>query len=347
MTDLENFELPDFFCPVAPSKHPEVEAIEAASIEWIEAVGIAPTARQRKALIDTKAAHLCSHIIPSGPVDRMAWFSNLTYWFWAVDAHSDEGRASREAAQFACLASRISDALSTPQSLSPSDPLLKAAHQCAVTFSKLGSPTQMRRWRDEHQHWLFAMVHQVAISEQRRMPDVGEYLVHRIPGGAAAVLMATVEMVTGQTLPIGIADTPRVRALTEMTGLIVSIDNDLLSYPLEQQSMENTQNIVNVLMHHHDLPLSSAVAQAAAMRDTVMLRFLELASIEKSKADRPLSAYLDSMYGSISGNLTWAPKAPRYADRFPGAKVDVRVTDHTEALDQPLPYSTTAWWWTV
>ncbi|GAA3799465.1 hypothetical protein GCM10022403_036840 [Streptomyces coacervatus] len=217
----------------------------------------------------------------------------------------------------------------------------------AVAFSSYGTPTQMRRWCEEQRNWLFGVVHQVASSEQNRMPDVNEYLLHRLPGSAAAVAMAAVEMVTGHSLPAGLIDTPRVRAITEMTGLVISIDNDLLSYPLEQRAMGNAQNIINVLMHHRDLPLDSAISEATALRDTVMLRFLELSAAEEAQAGHAMSLYLESLRGSISGNLTWAPKAPRYAKNFPGGSVTIQITEDTDALQRSLPYSTTAWWWKI
>ncbi len=343
---LSDFELPSFFCPLRPTRHPQTSAIEQGSLAWIDAVGLAGSPGQRQALADTNAAVFCGYILPRGRTERLQWFANWFYWFWAVDAYSDEGAAAMRTAEYVRLVAPIVRMVAAPSEARQSFPLLEAARQCAESFAGFGTPTQFRRWYEEQRNWLLGVAHQVALSEQGRLPDIDEYLMHRLPGSAAAVGLAAVEMVTGHPLPTGLIDTPRVRAMSEMAGFIVALDNDLLSYPLEQHASGSDQNIVNVLMHQ-GRPIEEAVAQTAAIRDRVMLRFLRLTEDAAAGAEHALRLYIESLHGLVSGNLTWAPNAPRYAGHFPGGAMRVTLTDHTDAPDRPPPYATCSWWWRV
>ena len=84
------------------------------------------------------------------------------------------------------------------------------------------------------------------------------------------------EIADGYELSAEAVEHPAVRALTEMSWLLVAFDNDLYSYHRENVLQGNGLNAVDVVAREQGRTVAEAVDTVVAMRDRVMCRFLAL-----------------------------------------------------------------------
>jgi Terpene synthase family 2, C-terminal metal binding len=345
--NLPSFEMPVFFCPLDHVQHPLVKEMEKHGIEWIDEAGIAPTGASRQRLIDTEAALLFGGITPNGLPDRQRWFTRYAYWGWALDDfYTDAGQASSRTAAFVRLSGCLARMMEAPRHPVPEDVMLAAGTKVAAQFRDFCTPAQYRRWMDTQRAMLFGMANQIAIGEQQDMPDVNEYFTQRFTSSGLPATFACIEVVNGIEIPSGLLDTPRLQALTEMSALVISLDNDVISYRLEATEMTNPQNIVNVVARHHHLTVAEAVPEAMRLRDSIMCRFLELSGPGLTPQHPGIAAYIASLRSTIRSNIEWGLPCPRYARHNPGPIRPDYVTDQPPAHEAgPLPYPSVAWWW--
>jgi hypothetical protein len=200
-----------------------------------------------------------------------------------------------------------------------------------------------RRFADAHRAWLYCVAWQIGNRAAGKMPAMQEYLTMRIASAGGPPTIALLEVANGIEVQAREMDSPAVRALTDMTHLIASLDNDLYSFRTEIAENHTEQNVISVLCRHDGLSPAAALDTAMGLRDRVMVRFLALRDQVRPGASEELRIYLDGLGHSIRGNLDWASSVARYASGGP-QRIEIRDEPHDSNPD-PLPYPAVAWWW--
>jgi hypothetical protein len=333
---------PPFFCPVPPAVHPEVEAVEAAAVEWLDEVRLHRTDKEWSRLIGTRSAEFYARFAPDGIPANVLTAVLWVYWGFAFDdARCDSGPYSANPSAFLALAGQVQRAVET--TVPSAEPYAAALHDIAARMRSQVSATVFRRFVDAHRHWLYSVAWQIGNCAAERMPTVEEYLVMRIGSAGGPPTIELLEIANGIEVPSREMDSSAVRALTEMTHLIAALDNDLHSLRREIAESHTAQNVINVLCHHDGLGLAAALDAAVSIRDRTMLRFLELRDQVRTTASDELRIYLDGLCHGIRGNIDWAAGVPRYSG---GGPLRVEISDEpSDTNPDPLPYPAVSWWW--
>jgi hypothetical protein len=333
---------PPFFCPVPAAVHPAVGEIETVAVRWLDQAGLHRTDRERARLLGTNSAEFYARFapygVPAGILIAVLW----VYWGFAFDdAECDSGPCSADPPAFLELAGQVQRALET--TVPPAEPYAAALHDIGARMRAQVTGTVFRRFVDAHRHWLFCVAWQIGNRAAGRMPTLQEYLTLRIGSAGGPPTIELLEVANGIEVPPREMDSREVRALTEMTYLIASLDNDLHSYRKELAENETSQNIISVLHHHDGLGLAAALDAAVSLRDRVMIRFLELRDRVRAAASEELRTYLDGLGHGIRGNIDWAAGVPRY---LPGGPPRIEITGEPyDTNPDPLPYPAVSWWW--
>jgi hypothetical protein len=334
---------PPFFCPVPAALHPAVEQIEAAATQWLDKVCLHRDLPERAQLIGTNSAEFYARFAPHGDSSGVLTAASWVYWGFAFDdSRCDSGPYSADPPAFLALAGHVQRAIESAEP--PAEAYGAALHDIVRTMRTQVSETVVRRFTEAHRHWLYCVAWQIGNRAAGRMPAVPEYLTMRLGSAGGPPTIALLEVANGIEVPSAEMDSPAVRALTEMTQLVASLDNDLHSYRRETVKNQTDQNIVNVLRHHDGLDLEAAVTAAVGLRDRVMLRLLELRDEVRDGASEELRIYLDGLGHSIRGNIDWAARVPRYADADGPLHVTTCDEPHESTRD-PLPFPVVSWWW--
>ncbi|MER5888657.1 terpene synthase family protein [Streptomyces sp. NPDC001941] len=92
-------------------------------------------------------------------------------------------------------------------------------------------------------------------------------MTHRLNSSAALTLIMAIESMYDDEIPGDFLDGPAMRALGEMAALIVCVDNDVISCPLENQAMKSRQSLINSIAHHEAIPLDEALGRTIDIRE--------------------------------------------------------------------------------
>ncbi|WP_030663498.1 hypothetical protein [Streptomyces rimosus] len=353
--DTAAVDLPPFYCPIASAIHPEAGEAERRAVAWIDRLGFCRTPAERAWALGTCGADFYARFAPEADLERLWVAVCWVYWGFAFDdARCDEGMLSRDPAAFAAMAGNVQRALEIPGPCAFGDPHAAAVHDLGERFRACATPVQVRRFQQAHRAWLSGVQRQIGNRARGHMPTLDDYLTMRLHAAGGEPTFALLEIANGAEVPAREMDSPAVCALTEMAILVAALDNDRYSLVKEVTRHQTEQNIFSVLMRHDGSPPARAVADAVALRDRVLHRFLVLRERILPRASAELRRCLTDLGHGIRGNIEWGLRVPRYlslrsAAAGPGAispPAHITLADRpSDPSGAPLPLPSVAWWW--
>lgn len=303
----------------------------------------------------TNSSEFYGRITPGGIEDRLQIAADWCYWGFAFDdVWSDECQVMERPAELTALVARLLRLLETMDvRLCNGDRYLIALRDLVVRLSRCATPTQLRRWIEAHRLWLFGIVQRHGLQARSKMPGLDEYVTMRLHDCGGAPCTTMIDIVNGVEVLGNEMDSPRIRALTEMTWMIAAIDNERVSRAKEIQGEEKVQNLVDVLMHGRECSYEEALRDVVAMRDRMMCLFLRLREQAMSHASPALLRYLSDLGHLIPGNIEWSLKTARYTTVYGAGASPVgsvvlsggRALEPADGLLLPPPVVSIAWWW--
>ncbi|MEU0189898.1 terpene synthase family protein [Streptomyces afghaniensis] len=348
-------ELHPFYCPIEPAIHPEVDEVERRSVDWIDRLGFCRTPAERAWVLGSNSAEFYARFAPGADVERLWVAACWVYWGFAIDdARCDEGTLSTDPAAFSAMAGRVQRALETPGPRRFDDHYAAAIHDLGERFRACATPVQVRRFQQAHRAWLAGVQWQIGNRSRGHMPTLDDYVTMRLHSAGGEPTYAMLEIANGAEVPAREMDSPAVCALTEMAILVAGLDNDRHSLAKEAGRDQGEQNIFAVLMRQDGSPPARAAADAVALRDRVLRRFLVLRERVLPRASGELRRYLTDLGHGIRGNIEWGLRVPRYLSLASATAGPGEVTpperipwaDHPlDTSDEPPPLPSITWWW--
>lgn len=344
-------EIPPLYCPIPYQRHPQWQQLERDALAWMTDYGFCEHPAARQQVVNTNTGEFLALAIPGTTEERLQVLTNLGYLLFVLD---DErytlGGSSSE--QFGELACRIIYCLETPESgMLGTGRSAQAYLDSASALRRECTPVQMRRIIDGTRRWFLSTLWERAVMSRGALPTLNEYFPMRMACGAAPLWMCLAELDTHLEITDREMDAPAVRAATELSWLVSSLDNDLFSCGKELHREEDAINIVSVLRHHNGLHQADAIAQAAQLRDSLMLLFVQVCERISPSAGTNLRSYLTGLGQIIRGHLDWAisPRTHRYTDpdgEHPNSiQITASITDTPPAQLAPLTLPPSVAWW--
>jgi hypothetical protein len=222
------------------------------------------------------------------------------------------------------------------------------------SLERYATHTQMSRWVAAWRRYFFGLGWETLHRSQGTLPSLNEFIAMRMAGTVGMELLTTMsDIADGYELPTADLEKPAVRALTEMTWLLVALDNDLYSYHREALLQGNGLNTIDVIAHADTCSAEEAIPKVVAMRDRVMCLFLRLRDQVREDAGWELNRYLDSLGQWVRAHIDWGLASPRYlmplgvtSPSETWAKLPTTyASDPTDDNPQSLPIPAIAWWW--
>jgi hypothetical protein len=327
--------------------HPNVDLIEKRAVAWIDRY-LCPDRLRRTRLLESRSTEFYARCAPSGITERVEAASEWTYMaFWFDDLY-DNGTSEERLRAFLATAPHMSHVVDTPGLYTPLEPALAALRDIASRFHRCGAPTSARRFADAHRQWLLGVAGEIDNARTGRRMDVDECTRTRLRANGGPVLTSMLEFVSGIQVPETEWSSYPVRALTEITWLLLGWDNDLHSYRKEVDEYASDNNLIEVLGREHHLAADEAVAEAVAMRDRCMVLFLRLAERSRRTASAELNTYVDSLGQVIRANNDWGFRAPRYTTAV-DSTLATRLAEYSDkpsvGRQDPITPPSIAWWW--
>ncbi len=310
------------------------------------------TPEEESWVIASRSVDFYARFAPVADEDRLLATALWVYWGFAFDdARCDNGPLSTRPAAFNALAGAVQRGLEAPSARPDRDRFIGPLQDIASRFRSFGQPALVQRFAAAHRAWLSGVCWQIGNAAAEHMPELDEFMAMRLLSSGGEPTFAMLELATGAEVPAAELSHPAARALTEMAITVAALDNDRHSMHKEMARGDTNQNIFTVLMRHAGLPPQEAVREATAMRDRVLLRFIELREHVRSRSGAELVRYVDGLGYGIRGNAEWGLRVPRYLSHGlrPADAVEDNPLDWaeqpTDTNRAPLPAPSVAWWW--
>lgn len=326
-------------CPADDVVHPDAELIDRRTVRWVVDHGLFADDTQRARLAAMHPGRLLARVAPRADVHRLGPVTDFHTWLFAFDdAHCDE--SDRSPAELARLTGMLLRVVEHPTVTYPgNDPYVHALRDIRLRLGAIASARQLARWTEAVRGYFHHQLWETANTACGTTPDLEDYALIRLANGAMFASITLLDVAEGAEVPQEVLDSPAVRALMEMTALLVGWDNDIFSIDKELKRSTNTHNLLLVLSPTDPY---AALDLALRHRDAVMRRFLHVHATVLATADAPTARFLANLASWIHANIAFSVSTTRYRAASP---LISGCSATAPELAPVTPPNALSWWW--
>ncbi|MFE0063415.1 terpene synthase family protein [Streptomyces sp. NPDC059003] len=355
------FEVPSLYCPLPPPRpHPDEALLEKRGLDWLESLGLFTDPINRVRAADTRSHELMARMTPDAPTELTQLGVDWAYLAFAFDdLRTDSGPSSTDTTTLRLWFEGLDYASTTLDTRPlPDDVFYTAIADLSARIKEQTSPTLWRRWLTDNKATYWAGLWEAAHRTSGHLADFGTFLTVRPHLGLGPSTITCAEIAAGLQLPDDERHDPLVRAVTEAAWLLITLDDDLYSYPKEhwmaQQAGHDTAaepTPIPILMREHHSTVTEATRQLAQIRDRIMAQALHLAEqITAGPYSHDTRAMIDIALTAVRNCLDWAQHATRYTnpDGANPHAIELQWAGLTHAPPhngRALAYPAISWWW--
>ncbi|MEY9842121.1 hypothetical protein [Streptacidiphilus sp. EB103A] len=344
--------LPPLYAPFPYAIHDAADHVEKGTVEFLDRFQLYWDDAQRTRMVEIRNGYLAAMQAPEGPVDRLQCLADFCTWAFAWDdEYCDERPIAHRPGDYAVANARLQRAIEIAEyPLDPTDRYGAALHDIRIRLDACADPGAGEDFTDWVLAYLRTEIRRVTLAAAGLREDPSAYVHTRLVSGGGMVFPRLSATVTCGSVPGSYRTDRRVRALTEMSALLVDVENDVFSLPkeLERNLDGKMENLVILLSTEQGIPVSQALDEVVSLVHRTAGLYMRLHDNLLSDAPAELARYVRSIDSYWNGCNRWQRDSPRYLHRD-GPDGDVQPRELTETLTgastgaPPLPHI--AWWW--
>ncbi|MBR8243318.1 terpene synthase family protein [Burkholderia multivorans] len=185
----------------------------------------------------------------------------------------------------------------------------EATADMAHRIERVSSPMQYMRWVDGMTYYFVGTIWQAGLDMNGPPPSVKEYLLGRASFVAGPPTYALADMVAGYEVPANEYQRVEVRRLQNLVSIVISLCNDVMSFPREMGVIWNLPNILIA----QGMSQQEAITETVRVHNDVVRQYLALEARIASWASAELQHFLHGMGTLMRGHYDWARRQKRYA----------------------------------
>jgi hypothetical protein len=276
-------------------------------------------------------------------------FSDYLFWFLVLDDSYCENLAGRSTIELAQLFSCLIRVAERPDSPILADhPLANGLRDLVTRIAGRASDHLSLTFVEAMRGFFLALIWEASFRDMRRQATLEEYVLLRIHNGMMRPYSLLLDLGGKGEMSARERDSQAIRALIEMAVLILLLDNDILSYGKESGQREEgrsyNQNPISILQQQDGMNFREAVYETIAIRNQVMLRYIQLRDHVLDCARKPVTSFLARLDTMTRACFDWSIPTDRY--RVKDSAVIPSATAVPPAGDvAPLPFAAIRWWW--
>ncbi|KAI0284093.1 terpenoid synthase [Russula brevipes] len=232
--------------------------------------------------------------------------------FFVYDEYSDVAHED----EVQVMANVIMDALRNPNTPRPKGEWIggKVTRQFWEFAIKTTSPQSQKRFIDSFASYTEAVVQQAADRTRKYVRNIQEYWQVRRYTIGARPCFAILE--SELNLPDEAVHHPAIEELSRLAIEMMILDNDIVSYNLEQARGDDNHNIITILMHHDKIDIQGAMDWVDSYRKELNAKFMDTYynGIPKfgEPVDTELARYVEGISNWVRGSDQWGFESERY-----------------------------------
>ncbi|MFF8386416.1 selina-4(15),7(11)-diene synthase [Streptomyces kanasensis] len=342
--------VPPLFSPIPPAIHPCHARADARTAAWAETFRIGSD-ELRGRLVSRSFGTFAARVLPEGREEVVSLLADFVLWLSGL-GHGEEGEHGRRPGDLAGELHRLLRVAQNPEvPLLLDDPLAAGLRDLRLRIDRYGTPGQAARWADALREYCFCVVWEAAHRRAGTVPDLDDYTLTRLYGGATSAVLPLLEIGHGYELQPHERDRTAVRAAAEMASFVITWDDDIRSYHEETEDGGATGSpltVLRVLEHHEGLTPQQALRVAISHRDRVTRLYLRLTEQLAAHGSPQLRQYLRTLGSFLRGAQDRGVGSGRYAR--PNDPAGPPTTFRDTPVDgggEPLDIPAVSWWWNL
>lgn len=311
---MEQFVVPELYCPFPPALNQHAETVDQQSIEWALRFNLLSEECTLKRVRATRIGWLIARAYTGTPLLELQLLCDWTTWLFLQDDQCDELGVGKDPVSLAAMHSRSLAVLRGAPLVAADRPLTHALADLRQRMRQLGDDAWMQRFVATFENSLSASVWEATNRANGVTPDVSTYIKMRAFTGGLYTLIELIEITEQLHLPPEVRKHPVIKRLTRMASNVVCWANDIMSLAKEIKQGD-VHNLVLTLRHKHHLTLQEALDRATALHDAEVRAFIDLELRLPSfgtAVDEDVLRYVSILRGWMRGNLDWSYASQRY-----------------------------------
>jgi hypothetical protein len=298
---------------------PDAGQARCHTIEWLRGFGLLDGDTAIAEYDTLQLERLTAFFYPDAVGTDLDLGTDANGWVFVFDDQFDgpSGQRPETVARLVDTITRIMDETKPPLGTAPA--ALADSFRDLWLRATDGRPALWRhRFREHWADYLRAYHWEAVNRTAGDPPGLFAFLRARRDSIGVQTCLDLVERCGGYTLPDEVHAAFPLAAMRQLTEEVVIFVNDIVSLDKELAAGD-VNNSVLVLRHEQDCTLPQAAHRVAAMANTRVERFQQLATRLAAASFPPvmranLDHYVDGMRNIMRGNLDWSLETSRYGD---------------------------------
>jgi hypothetical protein len=308
--------MPPFWFPFEPALHPAQDTWSEPALAWMRALGLHADQDHADLMGAYQIGLLIRYTAPRAQSALMSLAVRLNLLFHAFDDRFGDGHsAGSDVLELRDLVVGLHRVLDAPEAACDAvDPFVRGLGEVYLELARVATGEQLQLWCSGIKAFLWFEVSEALDRSTGQVPGLNRYLDHCILGRAAEPSLTILPILGGYSVPPAEMRSRAVRALIAMGSLIACLDNDRFSLAVERERPEHAYNIIKILTFAYGGDEERAIAEAVALRDQIMVRFLTLRDkvLASPLTSEPTRRFLADVMSWLIGQLMWGHLTPRF-----------------------------------
>ncbi|KAI9457970.1 terpenoid synthase [Lactarius psammicola] len=293
--------------------NPHHDEVRAANTAWIKSFkGLSPKTQEAFDRCDFNLfASLSYPLHDKAHLRTCCDFLNLVLIY---DEFADRTTSHEDEIQGLIKATK--ETMYTPFTPRPKDEWVgvEVARQFWERAIKTASPRALKRFVKASGAFAQAMVQKAVDQRNKHIRSVQEYFEVRRDTIGARSAFALIEL--DMNLPSEAVQHPVIEEMTILAIDMIILDNDIVSYNVEQARGDDGHNIVTIVMHQHKTDIQGAMNWVYDYHKELEAKFMDLYENKIPKFGEPvdteLARYVDGIGNWVRSNDQWNFETERY-----------------------------------
>jgi 5-epi-alpha-selinene synthase len=314
---MNEFILPELYCPFPSQINKSADVLEEYSMEWLRRFNLLPNESIYQRFRKSKFFLLAAGAYPNCQLEELKIGNDWLSWVFIWDDQCDLSELKKQPELLKSHHKRFLEILNGSEPTNK-DILhcyaLRDLRQRTLEISSLQSFHHLVCCFEDYFH---GCVQEAICRVQGIVPDLDTYLKIRRSSVGVNLFITVSELCNQLMIPDFLRKHDIVIKLKLMTVNIITWCNDIYSLSREKANFD-VHNLILVLHHHQDMSIEQALQMTANMHDQDIRTMM---SLEKSfplfgsEVDAELAKYISIMHAWIRGNLDWSSSSARYQNR--------------------------------
>jgi hypothetical protein len=329
---MKLYTIPALYCPFVSRIHPDVNALEEHTLQWILDFKLVDNLQTFKRYQQNRLPLFIARTFPDSDFINLCAWCDLYTLLFIVDDSFDETDAIKDKSTFDEFRRAFMGVLTDNDRYSVDEnPILAALSDLwgrLVMRSRPDWQSKILGCIDKMFDGLYWQFKNVLLG---LLPTFEDYIRIRQYLGAAHLSTDSLEVTGDIVLSEEVYADATLSRLTDLSRNIVCFANDLFSLGKESEESQNAgeYNLVGIMRRKNNTSIREAIKAAANYHDNLVREFISLSKAAThfdARTNKMVEKYIRALEEQMIANIEWSTKeTDRYPHRYAGADRNTQI----------------------